>query len=74
MSILYRPIIDEVNNYGMYTIEEYDPTIEKENVMLDLPMNIALGSLNFFFHLGEQLIENLDSSLIKKNQLEMNSK
>ncbi len=68
MSILYRPIIEKPNVAGQYKIENYDPTIEKENVMLDLPMDIALGCLNFFFHLGAQLIKNLDNSLSKKKK------
>lgn len=63
MSILFRPMIGKVNSYGQYKVESYDPTIEKENVMLDLPMDKALGCLNFFFHLGGQLISNLDNSL-----------
>lgn len=68
MSIMYRPIIEKPNVAGQYKIETYDPDIEKENVMLDLPMNIALGCLNFFFHLGAQLIGNLDNSLNKKKK------
>mgnify|MGYP003145773002 CR=1 FL=1 len=68
MSILYRPIIEQPNLAGQYKIETYDPTTEKENVMLELPMNLALGCLNFFFHLGAQLINNLDNSLTKTNQ------
>ena len=67
MSILYRPIIEKENTYGQYKIENYEPTIEKEKVMLDLPMDIALGSINFFFHLGGKLVNNLHNSL-KKNK------
>ena len=69
MSILYRPIIGKSNIAGQYKVENYNPTDEKENVMLDLPMDVALGCLNFFFCLGGQLINSLDNSLKQKKKL-----
>ena len=68
MSILYRPIVGSINVAGQYKIETYEPTLEKENVMLGLPMDIALGCVNFFFRLGGLLIENLHNSLNKRKK------
>ena len=65
MSILYRKQTSEVNKYDRYTVEKYKPTEEKKNLMLDLPMGYALGVLNFFFHLGETLITDSRSYLMK---------
>ena len=66
LSILYRPIVGETNNFDQYNIESYEPNEEKENMMLDLSMDIALGCVNFFFHLGEQLITDSLNYLQKK--------
>ena len=57
MSILYRKQTSDVDRNDRYSVEKYKPTEEKKNIMLELPMNYALGVLNFFFHLGEILIE-----------------
>lgn len=50
MSILYRPVTHKVNE--RYTIENYNPDQFKEELFKDCPMDIALSSLGFFFHLG----------------------
>ncbi len=63
MSILYRKQIGDVNMFGRYEVESYDPSEEKKEAMKDLPMNYALGVLNFFFSLGEILLEDLNNSL-----------
>ena len=65
MSVLYRKQTDSVDYWGRYQVEEYDPSPEKHKLMLDLPMNYALGVLNFFFHLGDKLLESSDSYLMK---------
>ena len=65
LSILYRRQIGDVNSFGRYEIESYKPTEEKKEEMKDLPMSNALGVLNFFFHLGELLINDLNNYLEK---------
>ena len=66
MSILYRRQIGDVNRFGRYEVESYDPTDEKKEDMKDFPMDYALGVLNFFFSLGETLLKDLNSSLNKQ--------
>lgn len=46
MSILYRPVINKVNE--RYAIENYNPDEFKEELFKDCPMDIALSSLGFF--------------------------
>jgi hypothetical protein len=65
MSVLYRKQKEGVDYWGRYQVEEYDSTPEKHSLMLDLPMNYALGVLNFFFHLGDKLLKDSDSYLMK---------
>ena len=67
MSILYRPIIGSINANGQYTIEDYIPSEAKEQNMLKLPMDIALGVVSFFFRLGLTLQSDLNSSSEKQS-------
>ena len=65
MSIIYRKQKDAVDRNDRYEIEDYKPTEEKKDLMLKLPMNYALGVLNFFFHLGDKLIKDSGSYLVR---------
>tara|TARA_R110002020_G_scaffold164573_1_gene351378 strand:- start:19812 stop:20381 length:570 start_codon:yes stop_codon:yes gene_type:complete len=65
MSILYRKQTDKVDRWGRYSVEEYDPTEEKERKMLGFPMGYALGILNFFFHLEKKLLTDSRNCLVK---------
>jgi hypothetical protein len=51
MNVLYRPIV--TSKVGKYNIEEY--TTSNPEKMLDMPLDAALGSLFFFYHLGIEL-------------------
>ena len=51
MAVLYRPIINTYKN--KYTIEEYKA--EGQDVYKDMPMDIVLGSMLFFYCLGIDL-------------------
>ena len=53
MAVLYRPITFEKND--LYLIEDYEGTDKYSEVMLDSPVNVALGSTVFFYHLGKEL-------------------
>ena len=64
MSVLYRPIVGSVF-LGRYEIEEYNPTKEKEEEMLDLPMDVALGVFDFFFHLEKKLLKDSNNYLVE---------
>ena len=54
MNVLYRPIT--VNNKNRYNIEDYK---ESDNTELfkDMPLNIAMGSLVFFWNLNSELLQ-----------------
>lgn len=60
MSVIYRPIIDE--GRGWYTIEGYNQTEAKKEVMLDMPMDVALKAMVFFYNIGTKLSKDLESS------------
>ena len=51
MNVLYRPI--KTSKVGKYNIEEYD--VKFPEVMKDMPLDAAIGSLFFFYNLGIEL-------------------
>jgi hypothetical protein len=60
MAVLYRPIKKSGQNY---VIEPYHSTKKYEEVMKDMPVNIALGAMVFFYRLGSKLSRHMISSL-----------
>ena len=51
MNVLYRPI--KTSKVGKYNIEEYD--VKFPEVIKDMPLDAAIGSLFFFYNLGMEL-------------------
>ena len=47
MAVLFRPISHKKKEY--YRIDNYEGTERYGDVMLDMPLNVALGSMGFFF-------------------------
>ena len=60
MSVIYRPIVDEAK--GWYTIEPYDQTQKKKNDMLEMPMDVAVKAMVFFYNIAMKLLKDLESS------------
>lgn len=53
MAVLYRPIIEEAGH--RYKIQEYQASGDGEH-MKQMPMDVAMGALLFFWHLGSELL------------------
>lgn len=53
MAVLYRPIIQSKKKF--YLIDEYKGTKEFADVMLDMPLGVALSANLFFYRLGNKL-------------------
>ena len=78
MAILYRPIIAQTN--GLYVIEEYTGADEYSDVMKQMPLDVALGSMVFFYTLLNDCVNGLmdfihnevEQSESAKNLLEKN--
>ena len=51
MNVLYRPI--KTSKLGKYNIEDYN--VKNPEVMKDMPLDAAIGSLFFFYNLGIEL-------------------
>jgi len=65
MNVLYRPIKEKIKN--KYLIKEYN-TDTKDN-MIDMPLDVVLGAISFFFHLGMDLSTNM-MNYLENNQRE----
>jgi hypothetical protein len=60
MSILYRPITFQRNN--KYQIEEYKG-VDNAEVFKNMPLDVAFGSMVFFWNLKNELLTNILSFL-----------
>jgi len=62
VSILYRPIKRSLKFWkkDYYSIEEYKGTNDK---LKKAPLEVYLGAMVFFYHLGKTLLEHIDTSI-----------
>jgi hypothetical protein len=65
MNVLYRPI--KISKLGKYNIEDYN--VKNPEVMKDMPLDAAIGSLFFFYNLGIELANH--TILYSNSQAEM---
>ena len=54
MSAFYRPIKNKVKH--MHSLEDYEPSEEKQRTMLDMPLDVAIGATVFFYNLETELL------------------
>ena len=64
MAVLYRPIKNEVGE--QYDIIDYNGTGEFADLMRFMPLGVALGSLVFFYRLGNELLKATRSYLLNQ--------
>ena len=57
MNVLYRPIKN--SKAGKYNIVDYD--VNNPEDMKDMPLSAAIGSVFFFYNLGDGIVESYDS-------------
>jgi hypothetical protein len=55
MAVLFRPITNKMGD--RYTIEEYKGSITYADVMKHAPLDVVLGAMVFFYHLGNELLK-----------------
>ena len=72
MAVLYRPITSEVKN--RYLIEPYEGAGRYAEQMKQAPMSVAMGATLFFWRLGSELLQAMETSLEAKKQMNTPSK
>ncbi len=63
-SILFREVTSE--KLDKYDIKVYDPSKDRDLIMLKLPMNIAVAAVVFFCNIGKELIFTTQHYLTKQ--------
>lgn len=67
MSVLYRPIKQKLGE--KYLIEDYEGTERYAEQMKDMPLDVVLGSVVFFWHLGKELLKSTMDYLVENPQI-----
>jgi hypothetical protein len=69
MAVLFRPI---VSTFGQrYDIEKYEGSAKYANKMLEMPLDVAIGAMLFFWTLGSDLSQASLQSLAMENQMNL---
>jgi hypothetical protein len=69
MAVLFRPV---VSTFGQrYDIEKYEGSAKYANKMLEMPLDIAIGAMLFFWTLGSDLSQASLQSLAMENQMNL---
>jgi hypothetical protein len=69
MSVLFRPVVQKLSD--KYIIEKYEGSDKYSDIMKNLPLDIALGAMVFFWDLGKELL-NSTMDYLEGNQVIMN--
>ena len=70
MAVLFRPIEKKLSN--QYIIEDYEGSHVYSDIMKDMPLSVALGSMVFFYNLTNELLSYIPNYLqneINKEQM-----
>jgi len=72
MAVLYRPIKQKLGE--KYLIEDYEGTERYAEKMKDMPLDVVLGSVVFFWHLGKELLKSTMDYLVENPQMDILNK
>lgn len=64
MSVLFRPV--KAKYKQLYNIEEYEGTSKYSELMLQMPMDVVLGAVNFIYRLGTELCKDTLTSMAEE--------
>lgn len=67
MAVLFRPIKNKVQD--KYSIEDYNGSITYADVMKHAPLDVVLGAVVFFYHLGNELLRSTLTYLEENPQM-----
>ena len=67
MAVLYRPV--NFKSREKYTVAPYEPSDEVSELMREMPLDVAMSSMVFFYDLGMELLKAIPT-FIQKNLTE----
>lgn len=68
LSVIYLPVKKWNPITKKYTLEEYEPNTEREDMFLEMDMEFVWSTTLFFYRIGEVYINNMNSYLGTINQ------
>ena len=68
MAVMFRPVTQMVGN--KYSIEEYEGSHIYSEVMKDMPLNVVMGAMVFFYNLTNALLNSIPNYLEKEVKAE----
>jgi hypothetical protein len=63
MAVLYRPV--NFKSREKYTIAPYEPSDEVSELMKEMPLDVAMSSMVFFYALGMELLKAIPTFIQK---------
>jgi len=63
MAALYRPV--NFKSKDKYTIAPYDPSDEVSNLMKEMPLDVVMSAMVFFYDLGKELLKAIPTYIQK---------
>ena len=67
LAVLYRPITQKKADES-YSIEAYEPHHTKQEAMLNCKMDVVIGAMVFFYHIGKGFVKDMHHYSKKKKQ------
>lgn len=64
MAVLYRPV--NFRSKEKYTVAPYEPSDEVSELMKEMPLDVAMSSMVFFYDLGNELLKAIPNYLEKE--------
>ena len=64
MAVLYRPV--KKHSGDTYSIEKYEPSVEHQILIKDMPLHIMFGAQVFFYNLTKELLSHIPNYLKKE--------
>ena len=58
MAVLYRPVTQKKADES-YSIEPYEPHHTKQEAMLNCKMDVVIGAMVFFYHIGREFVKDM---------------
>lgn len=66
MAVLFRPVTGKHGE--IYNIEPYENSEKHKQALIDMPLEVALGAMVFFYHLSRELLKAMKGFLLNPKQ------
>ena len=71
LSVLYLPVKKYNPFNGKYELEDYTPSVEREEMFKEMTMDVIYPTILFFYHIVNNFLIDFQHSLIEKKEKEL---